>query len=191
MKNFYESKFYFCHCFIEFEMSKMDLNKNSSKVHTIESSETLDNSLSIIGFGKFNYIVITLTGIALACVFLETVTINVILPLAQCDLDLSTQDKSMLSSIGFVGIILSSQLWGFLADTKGRKTVIIPTLFIASFLSLASSFAKSFWLLLFLRFLNGVLWVCLVILNYESQFWQMMFVIFVAFLVHQQQSMHL
>lgn len=135
----------------------MDLKKNSDIVYPIESKETLDHALSKIGFGKFNYIVITLTGITLACVFLETVTINVILPLAQCDLDLSTQDKSMLSSIGFVGIILSSHLWGFLADTKGRKMVIVPTLFLASFLSLASGFAKSFWFLLLLRFFNGFL----------------------------------
>ncbi|XP_037041464.1 synaptic vesicle glycoprotein 2C-like [Bradysia coprophila] len=139
-------------------MKKMDqVNENCGNANTTDaSSDTLDNVLSKIGFGKFNYVVIALAGITLACVFLETVTINVILPLAQCDLDMTTQDKSILSSIGFVGIILSSHLWGFLADTRGRKKVIVPTLFIASFLSLVSSIATSFWLLLLLRFLNGV-----------------------------------
>lgn len=135
----------------------MDLNKNPYNLYTIQSRATLDNALSQIGFGKFNYIVILLTGISLSCVFFETVSINIILPIAQCDLDLSTQQKSMLSSVGFLGIILSSHMWGFLADTKGRKSVIIPTLFMASLLSFVSCFAKSFEFLLFLRLLNGVL----------------------------------
>lgn len=57
--------------FKEARVNKMNLNKNTEKVYTIEASdETIDNALSKIGFGKFNYIVITLTGITLACVFL-------------------------------------------------------------------------------------------------------------------------
>lgn len=130
----------------------MDFNK-----YSIQTRVKLDDALAQVGFGKFNYILILLTGVSLGCVFLETVCINIILPVAQCDLDLSTQDKGMLSAIGFVGIILSSHLWGFLADTKGRKTVIVPTLFVAFVISLISSFAKSFWFLLLMRFLNGFL----------------------------------
>lgn len=118
---------------------------------------TLDDALARTGFGKFNYILIVLTGAVLGCVFLETVSINVILPVAQCDLEMTTQNKSLLSTVGFVGLIVSSHLWGFLADTRGRKTIIIPSLFIAFCITIISSFTQSFWLFVVLRFLNGFL----------------------------------
>lgn len=118
---------------------------------------TLDDALARTEFGKFNYLLIVLTGAVLGCVFLETVSINVILPVAQCDLELTNQDKGLLSTVGFSGLILSSHLWGFLADTRGRKTIIVPTLFIAFCITIISSFTKTYWLLVLLRFLNGFL----------------------------------
>lgn len=122
-----------------------------------ESHVTLEDALAATGFGKFNYAMIVLTGAVLGSVFLETVSINFILPVAQCDLNLTTEDKGLLSGIGFIGIIVSAHIWGFLADTRGRKAVIVPTLFVAFVITIISSFTKSFWSLLFLRFLNGVL----------------------------------
>lgn len=119
--------------------------------------ETLDDALAKTGFGKFNYLLIFLCGAILGCVFLETVGINFILPVAQCDLELENLDKAILSAIGFVGMIVSSHLWGFLADTRGRKTVMVPTLFIAFAITIVSSFATSFWFMVLLRFLNGFL----------------------------------
>lgn len=122
-----------------------------------ESHVTLEDALASTGFGKFNYGLIVLTGAVLGCVFLETVNINFVLPVAQCDLNMTTENKGMLSGIAFIGIIVSSHFWGFMADTRGRKAVMVPTLFIAFAITIASSFTKSFWLLVFLRFLNGVL----------------------------------
>jgi MFS transporter, VNT family, synaptic vesicle glycoprotein 2 len=131
--------------------------KNSEKTIENEYEVTLEEALVRTGFGKFNYALIVLTGAILGCVVLETVSINFILPVAQCDLGLTTHDKGILSAIGFVGMIASSHLWGFLADTRGRKAVIVPTLFIAFGITIVSSFAKSFLFLVLMRFLNGFL----------------------------------
>lgn len=120
-------------------------------------SMTLDAALKEIGFGIFNVGVIILCGFAIACVFMETVSINVILPLAACDLNLSDSDKGLLSGIGKVGVIASTYVWGYLADTRGRKFVTVIPLLIAGSFSVMSSFANSFWVLMVLRLLNGVL----------------------------------
>jgi MFS transporter, VNT family, synaptic vesicle glycoprotein 2 len=53
------------------------------------------------------------------------------------------------------GIITSSMLWGFLADTKGRRSVILPTLFLASACSVLSSFTSQIWVFMLLRYLTG------------------------------------
>jgi MFS transporter, VNT family, synaptic vesicle glycoprotein 2 len=149
-KNLFQLKF----LFRKLDSLKMDSGKSSQK---LETHVTLEDALAKTGFGKFNYALIVLTGAILGCVFLETVSINFILPVAQCDLNLTTQNKGILSAIGFVGIIVSSHLWGFLADTRGRKAVIVPTLFIAFGITIVSSFVKSFRVLVVLRFLNGFL----------------------------------
>lgn len=116
-----------------------------------------EEALRRTGFGKFNYFLVILSGAVLSTVLLETLGISFILPIAECDLNLSTKDKGMLSAIAFVGIIASSHLWGFLADTRGRRMVIMPTLFISFFITIASSFVKSFWLFTVLRFFSGLL----------------------------------
>ncbi|KAG4066762.1 hypothetical protein HA402_012829 [Bradysia odoriphaga] len=125
-------------------------------------------------FGKFNYVLVAVTGISLAAVLIEMIGISFVLPVSECDLSLTTKDKGMLSSIGFVGtiviifsknfkltkicragIIASSFLWGYLADTKGRHVVIKWSLLLAFISSVASSFSNDFWSLLILRFLTG------------------------------------
>lgn len=93
----------------------------------------------------------------LNAVLLETLGISFVMPVSQCDLHLTTQEKGVLAAVSFLGIICSSHLWGYLADTKGRRFVIRPTLLLAFTLSVCSSFTTDFYTLAVLRFLNGFL----------------------------------
>lgn len=70
---------------------------------------------------------------------------------------LTTEDKGILSAISFAGIITSSHLWGFLADTQGRRKVILPTLFITFLCTALSSLTTNFWLFVALRYFSGFL----------------------------------
>lgn len=121
----------------------------------LTESHGFEEALACTKFGKFNYILIALSGALLATSFIELTSINLVLAISQCELSLTNIDKGVLSSIGYVGIILSSHLWGFLADTRGRKAVLVPTLLMAFLCTLATSIAKPFWLITLLRFLNG------------------------------------
>lgn len=122
-----------------------------------DESVFFESAIEKSGFGKFNYIFIALAGGLMACAFIELTSVNFILSIAQCDLDMSTSDKGILSAIGYVGLILSSHLWGFLADTRGRRSTMILSLLIATLATIASSLVSNFWLLVFLRFVNGFL----------------------------------
>jgi MFS transporter, VNT family, synaptic vesicle glycoprotein 2 len=118
---------------------------------------SLEEVIKKCGFGKFNYILIILAGGLMGVAFIELTSVNFILSVAQCDLNMTTSDKGLLSSIGYVGVILSSHLWGFLSDTKGRRKTLIASLLVAFVATLFSSFVNSFILLVFLRFVNGFL----------------------------------
>lgn len=86
---------------------------------------------------------------------METIGILYIIPVSQCDLKLTTSRKGILGGAALFGIICSSHLWGFLADTKGRRRVIQPTLFAAAILSIICSFVQNIYIFIALRFLNG------------------------------------
>jgi MFS transporter, VNT family, synaptic vesicle glycoprotein 2 len=116
-----------------------------------------EEAITKCGFGKFNYILIVLCGCLMGCGFLELTSINFILPVAECDMNLSSNNKGILSAIGYIGAISSSHLWGFLSDTKGRRKTLIVSLLIAFILTFISTLMKNLWVLVLLRFLNGFL----------------------------------
>lgn len=88
---------------------------------------------------------------------MDTCGISYILPVTGCDFYITPQQKGLLGGIGLFGVICSSHLWGFLADTYGRKRIIHPTLILAFTASFASTLVSNFYLLTLLRFVNGIL----------------------------------
>lgn len=142
---------------IEKEQNKFTDWNRKEKGKKTKLKLVFDYFCLILEFGVFNYFLIGICGLILNAVLLETCGISFVMPVSQCDLKLTTQEKGILGAVSFIGIICSSHLWGFLADTVGRRKVIQPTLFIAFLLSIASSFVNNFYLFAGLRFLNGFL----------------------------------
>lgn len=98
-----------------------------------------------------------ISGIVLGAVLLETCAISFVIPVSGCDMKLESTHKGILAAVSFIGMICSSHLWGYLADTKGRRFVILPSLLITFALAIGSSFTKHFYVFAILRFLNGFL----------------------------------
>ncbi|XP_055370703.1 synaptic vesicle glycoprotein 2A-like [Condylostylus longicornis] len=119
-------------------------------------SAPFDVALAETEFGRYNYFLIIVSGIIIVNTVLEITGIGYVLPIAECDLNFSETQKSALSCIGFVGIICGSYIWGLLADTLGRRKVMIPSISIAFFITIISSFSINFIMLITLRFINGV-----------------------------------
>lgn len=130
---------------------------STGEVSDVDQLPDLEEAIKKCKIGKYNFILIAVSGCLMTSAFVELTSINVIFPVAQCDLDLTTADKGILGSIGYVGVILSSHLWGYLSDTRGRTTILIPTLLVAFLMTFLSSLVNNFWLMLILRFLNGFL----------------------------------
>lgn len=92
----------------------------------------------------------------LYAVVVETCTIGYLISVA-CDMNLTSGQKGILAGAGFFGVVCSSHLWGYLADTKGRRRIIMPTILFASCLSIICSFIQNIYIFIALRFLNGFL----------------------------------
>ncbi|XP_055325180.1 synaptic vesicle glycoprotein 2B-like [Sitodiplosis mosellana] len=120
----------------------------------------MEEAITKTKFGLFNYYIIFVSGIILYAVGLETCAILYVIPVSTCDLSLTTNQKGILGAATFAGIICSSHLWGFLADTKGRRRVILPSLMAAVAMSVVCSFIQNFYIFTALRFLNGFFMSC-------------------------------
>ncbi|CAG9772484.1 unnamed protein product [Ceutorhynchus assimilis] len=129
----------------------------SAEVSTKKGTQLYSEALSLSGYGKYNLYILLATGGCLMCVIIETMCMSFILPAAQCDLDLSLSQKGVLVSIGFLGVMTTSHFWGFMADFRGRKNIMIFCLVTSSLVSLVCSIVPWSWLFILLRFCNGAL----------------------------------
>ncbi|KAJ3664453.1 hypothetical protein Zmor_000016 [Zophobas morio] len=118
-------------------------------------SVPFDKAISLTGYGCFNILILLATGGGLMCVIIETMCMMFITPAAQCDLDLTLSEKGFLSSVSFIGVVASSYMWGYLADTRGRKRVLVVSLAISSITTMICSIIPWDWLFIILRFING------------------------------------
>lgn len=109
------------------------------------------------GTGQFNRLIIISTGLVLMGATIENISIAFVLPYAKCDLKMTTTEQGLISSVAFLGIVLSSHFWGFLADTWGRKKTIQLTAICALISAILSAFAMNAIHMIVLRFFVGIL----------------------------------
>ncbi|CAH0673812.1 unnamed protein product [Spodoptera exigua] len=133
-------------------------DKNGMKVD--KAAASLDDAMLLSGFGIYNISHMLMSGVILLGMIMQSLALGYILPAAQCDLDLTLQQRGWLSAIPFLAIILTSYLWGWLADTQGRRPVMLFSMMISAVFSAFASFAPdviSFGILVFLSaiFMSG------------------------------------
>lgn len=115
-----------------------------------------ETAIELTGYGKFHYILLAICGLVSTSEEMDVISMSFILPSAQCDLELNTQTKGWLNSIIFIGMMVGAYVWGSIADTLGRRKVLIVISFMNAVCIVASSFCQSYLVFMVFRFLNGV-----------------------------------
>uniref|UniRef100_A0A182SEA1 Major facilitator superfamily (MFS) profile domain-containing protein n=1 Tax=Anopheles maculatus TaxID=74869 RepID=A0A182SEA1_9DIPT len=128
---------------------------NGARTTPSPASHTYSEALAIVGQGWFHTLLMFVTGLCLMSVINETVNVGFIISAAECDLDLTFSDKGILNGAGFLGVVSSSYVWGFLSDTWGRRRVLLLASTGALITSVLSTFAPHVWVLIGARFLVG------------------------------------
>lgn len=63
--------------------------------------------------------------------------------------------QGWLNSIIFIGMMVGAYAWGSVADSLGRKRVLIAISIVNGIAIVASSFSQNFELFMLFRFING------------------------------------
>ncbi|RZC39043.1 Sugar tr and/or MFS 1 domain containing protein, partial [Asbolus verrucosus] len=114
-----------------------------------------ETAISATGFGKYNLFLILIAVPAGWSSIFETTTMSYVFPAAQCDLDLSLDDKGLLNAITYLGMISSAMIWGFLYDTLGRKKLLMVGFLLDAVFVIMSAFSQTKTLLMVSKFFGG------------------------------------
>lgn len=142
----------------DIEKQKNDINKN--KIWTINNNVeqkiyTFNEAVTLAGNGRFHKVLLIICGFCMMAVMTEIMGLSLLIPIAKCDLKFSLNEQSILASSGFLGVVASSHIMGFLSDTWGRLKVLRISILISSICSIISAFSVNVWMLSIFRFLVG------------------------------------
>ncbi|XP_050214587.1 organic cation/carnitine transporter 7-like [Mercurialis annua] len=117
---------------------------------------TVDEALSAVGFGKFQFFVLLYAGLGWTCDAMEVMLLSAIGPAVQRQWGLSSGEESVITSMVFVGMMIGAYLWGFVSDKFGRRRGFLVIAIINSGGGLLSAFAPNYITLIICRCVVGV-----------------------------------
>lgn len=117
---------------------------------------TYEEAVEEAGFGLFHWLLLVVCGWANASDAVEILCVSFLLPTARCDLLLSSSDMGLLTASIFLGMMVGGYMWGYLADQRGRRRVLVVSLTVNGVFGGLASVAPWFWLFLLLRFISGI-----------------------------------
>ncbi|CAH1113625.1 unnamed protein product [Psylliodes chrysocephalus] len=144
---------------IPLEERSMEEKELKKLIHTFQENDpaSFEEAIVATGFGKYNYILLFCIIFPSITQMTETVSISYVLPVAECDLDLSLEDKGILNAVTFAGMIVSGLFWGYMIDALGRKQIIVYGYFATGFLSMTAACSSSKFVLIIAKFVGGLI----------------------------------
>lgn len=131
------------------QLEESNRKRKTKKIYTYQEAIEETN------IGKFHYLLLVVCGLGYMAASVEIIGISIVMFSADCDLKLTVHQQGMLGSIGYFGVVLSSHVMGFSADTWGRVRTIRISLLASVCASIMSVFSVNTFMLATCRFFTG------------------------------------
>uniref|UniRef100_A0A1A9ZAD2 Major facilitator superfamily (MFS) profile domain-containing protein n=1 Tax=Glossina pallidipes TaxID=7398 RepID=A0A1A9ZAD2_GLOPL len=155
--------------------NKMNENITDNKItknKDLLKPANFEEAIESTGFGLFNFILILITILCSTANIFSSTSISYILPIAECDLKLTLLNKGALNAVTYAGMITSAIVWGYLADTQGRKKILVIGCLADAISSACCSLSQNFQMLIVFKFIEGFAanGPCAVLFTYLTEF---------------------
>lgn len=90
----------------------------------ITDTFTVAQAVNALGFGYFQVKLSLFVGLCWMSDSMEMTILSVLGPALHCEWDISRYKQALVTTVVFLGMMLSSTFWGSLSDRYGRKPVI-------------------------------------------------------------------
>lgn len=84
-----------------------------------EARFTVEEAVEKAGFGRFQWRLSILTGMAWMADAMELMILSIIAPALRCEWKLDSWKEALVSTVVFVGMMCSSAFWGKICDRHG------------------------------------------------------------------------
>ncbi|XP_051521539.1 synaptic vesicle 2-related protein-like [Myxocyprinus asiaticus] len=136
-------------------LEQVDLGDRKTRSSDISETFTVEEAVEVIGFGKFQWKLSVLTGVAWMADAMEMMLLSIAAPQLRCEWRLPSWKVAFITAVVFIGMMLSSSLWGNISDKYGRKVCLILCMVWTLYYGLLSAFAPVYGWILVLRGLVG------------------------------------
>lgn len=130
---------------------------NSQNSNNMDSEKlTFEAAIDKAGFGLYSYLLTCLTGssiIAFGCISYGS---TFIVPTSACELATTGTQQGVLAAGPVVGLILGAVVWGYLADTRGRRAMLLVSLLGGAIFNLVATISVNWIMLLVFQFIASI-----------------------------------
>lgn len=122
-----------------------------------QATYTIDEALDTVGFGRFQWVLLLLSGIGFCATTVELISISLLrAPLMEYWPTVTNQRFAILASATFAGELLGGLLWGVISDRLGRRKAFLGTALMAGLFGLLGAFSPCFHAFALTRFFLGI-----------------------------------
>ncbi|XP_055823726.1 organic cation/carnitine transporter 7-like [Solanum dulcamara] len=89
---------------------------------------TLDEALTTVGIGKFQYMTMCYAGLGSIAEAAETMILSFVGPALRSQWALSPTQESLMTTVVFAGMLIGAIFWGFIIDCYGRRQKFIQNI---------------------------------------------------------------
>ncbi|KAJ0031185.1 hypothetical protein Pint_13864 [Pistacia integerrima] len=118
---------------------------------------TVDEALAHVGFGKFQYLVLTYAGLGWVAEAMEIMILSFVGPAVKSEWGLSSTQESLISTVVFAGLVVGAYSWGIISDNFGRRKGFLGVAIVTAGAGLGHVFLS--WFLEFVPVSNRGKWM--------------------------------
>ncbi|KAJ0177597.1 hypothetical protein K1T71_006470 [Dendrolimus kikuchii] len=126
---------------------------NEFNPHKVPIEVAIDKT----GFGLYSYTLIALTGAMILSSAFITYGSTILVPASACELQTNSGQQGALAAAPVVGAIIGVLLWGYLADTRGRWSMLLVSLIVGAIINMVASISVNWIMLMSFQFLASLM----------------------------------
>ncbi|KAL6078140.1 Synaptic vesicle 2-related protein [Balamuthia mandrillaris] len=123
--------------------AKEDEEEEDVQEASSETTYSCEEAINKLGFGWFQWQVLLLCGAAFTGEAMEVMLVSFMMGEIEAEWGLSSWERASLGACVFLGMLLGSYIFGYLADKKGRRFAFFLVVCVTGFFGIVSAFAPT------------------------------------------------
>ncbi|KAI8421223.1 hypothetical protein MSG28_008286 [Choristoneura fumiferana] len=107
-------------------------------------------------FGLYSFLNTMLSGLAIISMACLVYGSTIVVPASACELQTTGSQRGILVAAPVIGLILGAPLWGYLGDTRGRRSMLILSLLSSALINAVSAISVNWIMLMILQFIASL-----------------------------------